>query len=84
MTSADTSGHVDGRVTVNIVQAAARCGVARRTIYNWLAQGKLEFTRTAGGAIRIFEDTLFQRDAGDAGAVTDKPQAHKRGWAKRP
>jgi len=49
----------EGRVTVNILQASERCGVSRRTIYNWMAKGKIQYLRTAGGAIRIFEDSLW-------------------------
>jgi excisionase family DNA binding protein len=37
-------------------------GVSRRTIYNWISAGKVEYVRTAGGAIRIFADSLW-RDA---------------------
>jgi excisionase family DNA binding protein len=35
-------------------------GVSRRTIYNWLAGGKLEYVRTAGGSVRIFVDSLWR------------------------
>ena len=35
-------------------------GVSRRTIYNWMAAGKVEYVRTAGGAVRILEDTLWR------------------------
>ena len=47
------------RTTISIVKAAALCGVSRRTIYNWLEQGKVEYVRTAGGSVRIYLDTLF-------------------------
>jgi excisionase family DNA binding protein len=50
------------RPTVSIEEARARVGVSRRTIYNWMHAGKLEYVRTAGGGIRIFTDTLW-RDA---------------------
>jgi excisionase family DNA binding protein len=50
------------RKTVSIMRACELCGVSRRTIYNWLAAGKVSFVRTAGGSVRIFSDTLF-RDA---------------------
>ncbi len=53
----------DGRHTVTIPQAQARCQVSRRTIYNWLIAGKIKYVRTAGGAVRIFEDSLFTIDA---------------------
>ncbi len=50
------------RQTVSINQAAARAGVTRRTIYHWIEDGRVEYVRTAGGAIRIFVETLW-RDA---------------------
>jgi predicted site-specific integrase-resolvase len=34
--------------------------VSRRTIYNWLSSGKIEYVRTAGGSVRIFVDTLWR------------------------
>jgi excisionase family DNA binding protein len=52
------------RPTVSITQAQAQCQVARRTIYNWLTQGKLEYVRNAGGHVRIFADTLFREGRG--------------------
>ncbi len=48
------------RLTVSIMKATALVGVSRRTIYYWLKSGKLEYIRTAGGAIRIYSDTLFR------------------------
>lgn len=50
----------EGRATICIKEAMVRCGVSRRTVYNWLAAGKVEYVRTAGGPVRIFADTLFQ------------------------
>lgn len=47
------------REMVSIMEASAIVGVSRRTIYNWLNSGKLEFVRTAGGSVRVFADTLF-------------------------
>ena len=44
------------------MKACELVGVSRRTIYNWIANGKVEYVRTAGGSIRIFADTLW-RDA---------------------
>ncbi|MBP1607157.1 MAG: Helix-turn-helix of insertion element transposase [Acidobacteria bacterium] len=49
------------RETVSIAEACAHVGVSRRTIYNWIADGKVEYVRTAGGAVRIFSDTLWRR-----------------------
>ncbi len=42
------------------MKAAQLVGVSRRTIYNWLASGKLEYVRTAGGSVRIFVDSLWR------------------------
>jgi excisionase family DNA binding protein len=48
------------RQTLSILQACEQVGVSRRTIYNWMAAGKIEYVRTAGGAVRIFSDTLWR------------------------
>ena len=53
------------RKTISIMKACELVGVSRRTIYNWLADGKIEYVRTAGGSVRIFADTLW-RDPNDA------------------
>ena len=50
------------RQTLSIMKACETVGVSRRTIYNWISAGKVEYVRTAGGSIRIFADTLW-RDA---------------------
>jgi excisionase family DNA binding protein len=42
------------------MKAAQLVGVSRRTVYNWLASGKLDYVRTAGGSIRIFVDSLWR------------------------
>ncbi len=55
------------RKTVSIVRACEVVGVSRRTIYNWIAGGKVEYVRTAGGSIRIFVDTLWREPARAAG-----------------
>jgi excisionase family DNA binding protein len=48
------------RQTVSIARAGELVGVSRRTIYNWIAGGKIQYVRTAGGSIRIFVDTLWR------------------------
>jgi excisionase family DNA binding protein len=48
------------RKTVSIPRACEIVGVSRRTIYNWLSSGKIEYVRTAGGSVRIFVDTLWR------------------------
>ena len=49
------------RKTVSIPRACELVGVSRRTIYNWISGGKIQYVRTAGGSVRIFEDTLWRR-----------------------
>ena len=53
------------RQTLSIMKACEAVGVSRRTIYNWISAGKVEYVRTAGGSIRIFADTLW-RDAAES------------------
>jgi excisionase family DNA binding protein len=48
------------RKTVSIPRACEIVGVSRRTIYNWIAGGKVQYVRTAGGSVRIFADTLWR------------------------
>ena len=48
------------RKTISIMKACDLVGVSRRTIYNWLSSGKIEYVRTAGGSVRIFADTLWR------------------------
>lgn len=45
---------------VSIAEACALAGVSRRTIYHWIALGKVDYVRTAGGSVRIVQSTLFQ------------------------
>jgi excisionase family DNA binding protein len=52
---------IGNRETISITQACAQVGVSRRTIYNWITAGKVEYVRTAGGAVRIFADSLWRR-----------------------
>lgn len=51
------------RPRLNIAQACEVVGVSRRTIYNWIHLGKVEVVRTAGGALRIYADTLLRRES---------------------
>lgn len=50
------------RPLVTIKQASELAGVSRRTLYNWMDRGKIEFVRTAGGNRRIYEDSLFRQE----------------------
>ncbi len=56
---------ITDRRTLTIKEACFEARVSRRTIYNWIYAGKVEFVRTAGGSIRLFADSLW-RDAHDA------------------
>ena len=60
------------RKTISIMKACELVGVSRRTIYNWLSSGKIEYVRTAGGSVRIFVDTLF-RDPHKGDSATASP-----------
>lgn len=51
---------MNDRKSISIMKACELVGVSRRTIYNWIASGKVEYTRTAGGSVRIFVDTLWR------------------------
>jgi len=53
------------RKTVSIPTACELVGVSRRTIYNWIASGKIQYVRTAGGSVRIFADTLWREPGGE-------------------
>lgn len=66
------------RKTVSIPRACELVGVSRRTIYNWLAGGKVQYVRTAGGSVRIFEDTLWRDPAAAAGQNDNAPWTQQR------
>ena len=65
------------RQTVSIPKACEMVGVSRRTIYNWIAGGKVQYVRTAGGSVRIFVDTLW-REPEPAADVTTTPRDWNR------
>jgi len=46
-------------IWLTIQEACAEAKVTRRTIYNWLAKGKLVTQRTAGGSLRILASSLW-------------------------
>jgi len=61
------------RQTLSIMKACEVVGVSRRTIYNWISAGKVEYVRTAGGSIRIFADSLW-RDASAPAPAAESDQ----------
>ena len=62
------------RKAISIMKACALVGVSRRTIYNWIASGKIQYVRTAGGSVRIFADTLWR----DPNAAADDGEELQR------
>jgi len=64
------------RKTISIMKACELVGVSRRTIYNWIAAGKIEYVRTAGGSVRIFADTLWR----DPGIAAPAPSPRRDSW----
>jgi excisionase family DNA binding protein len=65
------------RQTLSIMKACEAVGVSRRTIYNWISAGKVEYVRTAGGSIRIFADSLWRdKDARPVTASASTTVAH--------
>lgn len=51
----------DGDVAItDIPGAAALTGVSRRTIYNWIADGKIEYRRLPSGKLRIVITSLWR------------------------
>ena len=66
------------RKTISIMKACELVGVSRRTIYNWLSSGKIEYVRTAGGSVRIFVDTLW-RHPNDTARSEASPVLHVEG-----
>ncbi len=67
------------RKTVSIPRACELVGVSRRTIYNWMAGGKVEYVRTAGGSVRIFADTLWREPQAVPAVWTPEPVSLRRG-----
>jgi excisionase family DNA binding protein len=64
------------RKTVSIPRACELVGVSRRTIYNWISGGKVQYLRTAGGSVRIFEDTLWRSPDAEA-------DSQRTAWTER-
>ena len=60
---------IGDRKSISIMKACELVGVSRRTIYNWIASGKVEYVRTAGGSVRIFVDTLWRDSTGTSKAA---------------
>jgi excisionase family DNA binding protein len=61
-------------ILVTINDAMAIASVARRTIYHWIEHGRVRYVRTAGGAVRIYAESLF-RDGNVPAAKTSGKDA---------
>ena len=61
------------RRTFSIIQVCDKLGVSRRTVYNWINAGKVEYVRTPGGKIQIFADSLWQQDPDVAPEYSTSP-----------
>ena len=48
------------RPRVNTLKAAEIAGVTRRTIYNWIKAGLVDYVRTPSAGIRIYVDSLLR------------------------
>lgn len=44
--------------SVAIDKAVERLGVSKRTIYNWIREGKLQTMRTLGGSQRVLVESI--------------------------
>ena len=51
---------------LTIQEATHFAKVSRRTLYNWMRDGKIRAVRTAGGGVRIDPASLFQPETGAA------------------
>ena len=67
------------RETLTIMKACEVVGVSRRTIYNWISAGKVEYVRTAGGSIRIFADSLWRSSGHEPTASARSAEASAAG-----
>jgi excisionase family DNA binding protein len=77
MTRQISAGHHKERQVLSIPDACATVGVSRRTMHNWIASGKVQHIRTAGGRIRIYADSLWRTgtnsDAAQTAELPDQP-----------
>lgn len=48
--------------SVSLARAADLLSVSRRTIYNWIRDGRLQTIRTIGGSQRVLVESVEDRD----------------------
>jgi len=52
---------IGDRKTISTTKACQLLDISRRTLYNWMEDGKVEYVLTAGGiGKRIFVDSLWK------------------------
>ena len=71
------------RSTVSITEAGRIAGVSRRTVNNWIAHGKVECHRRAGGTVRVYVDSLFRAEEGATNRFTRGGCAETRAQSTR-
>lgn len=55
--------------TYSVQQVCDILSVSRRTVYNWMDAGKVQFVRTPGGARRILRSSLYQAGSVEPSAL---------------
>jgi len=48
------------RALVSVRQVCQVCAVSRRTVYNWMEAGKVEYVILPSGCRRVYADTLLK------------------------
>jgi excisionase family DNA binding protein len=64
--------------SVSLEQAAVVLGVSRRTIYNWIRDGRLQTIRTLGGSQRVLLESLRDRTGSERSAGPPPPADEQR------
>lgn len=65
---------LDPNRLLSVTQACALVGVSRRTVYNWITSGQVEYVRLPNGRARIVASSLTAR------VVTPNAAQHKQLW----
>lgn len=53
---------VTERPTVSVEKACVLVGVSKRTLYNWMADAKVDWFDGPNGMRRVYEDSLWRQD----------------------
>lgn len=52
---------MEGRKAVSVSEASRISGFTRRTIYNWMAEDRVQYRKSPGRPPRIFVDSLRRK-----------------------